>query len=81
MRIARLFWNDNNVQHLWAAHRVTPDEVEEIVFGVDGESASYRILRDGENYRIFGETGGGRLLIMAGEFLETAGFAFSPHER
>lgn len=74
MRIARLFWDDNNVEHLWAAHRVTPDEAEEIIFGVDGEPASYRVLRDGGNYTIFGETGGGRLLIMVGEFLRDGRF-------
>ena len=67
MRITELFWNDNNVEHLWASHRVTPDEIEEIVFGVDGERASYRIVRDGHNYVVFGETGGGRLLVAVGE--------------
>jgi hypothetical protein len=74
MRIAELFWNDANVDHLWAAHRVTPDEVEEIVFGIDGEPAVYRVLRDGDNYKIFGETGGGRLLVMVGSFLRDGRF-------
>ena len=81
MRITRLFWDDNNVEHLWAAHRVTPDEVEEIIFGADGEPASYRVIRDGGNYTIFGETGGGRLLIMVGEFLRDGRFrAFAARE-
>jgi uncharacterized DUF497 family protein len=69
MRIAELFWNENNVEHLWAAHRVTPDEIEEIVFGVDGEPATYRLVRDGDHYKLFGETGSGRLLIAVGEYL------------
>lgn len=74
MRIAELFWNDGNVDHLWASHRVTPDEVEEVVFGIDGEPAVYRVLRDGHNYKIFGETGGGRLLLMVGSFLPDGRF-------
>jgi uncharacterized DUF497 family protein len=69
MRIAELFWNDDNVDHLWSAHRVTPDEIEEVVFGIDGEPSAYRLLRDGDNYKIFGKTGGGRLLLMVGTFL------------
>ncbi len=76
MRIAELFRNDANVDHLWAAHRVTPDEVEEIVFGTDGEPAVFRALRDGDNYKIFGETGGGRLLLMVGSFLRDGRFGY-----
>ena len=69
MRIEDLFWNDDNVGHLWAAHQVTPDEIEEIILGVDGEEPTYRIKRDGDFYLISGETGGGRLLKIVGEFL------------
>lgn len=74
MRIAELFWNETNVDHLWAAHRVTPDEVEEIIFGIDGEPAIYRVSRDGDNYVLFGETGGGRLLLVVGEFVRDRRF-------
>lgn len=74
MRIDELFWNDENVAHVWAAHQVTPDEVEEIILGVDGEEPTYRIKRDGDFYIISGETGGGRLLKMVGEFLDTNRF-------
>jgi uncharacterized DUF497 family protein len=66
MRIKRLFWDDNNVDHLWAAHQVSPAEVEEIVFGIDGVGPRYDIVRDGGNYEIYGQTGGGRLLLMVG---------------
>jgi hypothetical protein len=74
--IATLHWDDdgNNVQHLWQAHQVTPDEVEEIIFGIDGEDASYRMRREGAGYLIFGETGGGRLLKMYGEFVHDGCF-------
>lgn len=65
-----LLWDEDNVQHLWQSHRVTPDEVEEILFGLEGEEPTYRIRRDGEYLVVYGETGGGRLLKMAGEFCE-----------
>jgi uncharacterized DUF497 family protein len=74
MRIDELFWNDENVGHLWAAHQVTPDEIEEIILGVDGEEPTYRAKRDGDFYILSGETGGGRLLKMVGEFLENNRF-------
>jgi hypothetical protein len=57
-----LYWDDNNVEHLWQSHQVTPDEVEEILFGIEGEDPSYKIRRDGEYYKVWGETGSGRLL-------------------
>jgi uncharacterized DUF497 family protein len=69
MRIDELHWTDDNVGHLWAAHRITPDEIEEIIFGVDGEAAVYRLRRDGPFYIISGETGSGRLVKIVGEFL------------
>ncbi len=74
MRIKKLYWENANVEHLWVAHQVTVDEIEEIVFGIDGECAAYHIRRDGEFYVIAGETGGGRLLIVVGEFLEEGFF-------
>ena len=66
MRITRLIWDDNNVDHLWAAHQVSPTEVEEIIFGVDGDGPRYDIFRDGGNYELYGQTGGGRLLLIVG---------------
>jgi uncharacterized DUF497 family protein len=74
MRIDELFWNDENVGHLWAAHQVTSDEIEEIIFGVEGEEPTYRIRRDGDFYCISGETGNGRLLNIVGEPLENNRF-------
>jgi hypothetical protein len=64
-----LYWDHSNVEHLWERH-VTPDDVEEILFGIDGEDPIYRMRRDGDYYLIYGETGGGRLLKMAAEQLE-----------
>lgn len=69
MRVKRLFWDDNNVDHLWASHHVSPAEVEEIVFGIDGDGPRYDIVRDGGNYEIYGQTGGGRLLLMVGALI------------
>jgi uncharacterized DUF497 family protein len=69
MRIKRLFWDDNNVDHLWAAHQVSTTEVEEIIFGADGDVPQYDIVRDGGNYEIYGRTGGGRLLLMVGSLV------------
>lgn len=69
-RIRKLFWDDNNVEHLWQSHGVTPDEVEEIVIGLDDEDPIFRVRRDGDYYVIYGETGSGRLLKMVGEFME-----------
>ena len=65
-----LYWDDENVEHLWQSHQVTPDEVEEILFGVDHEEPVYPVKRDGDYYRIYGETGGGRLLKMVAEHME-----------
>lgn len=74
VRIGELFWNHNNVDHLYNRHYVDVDEVEEIVFGLDGESPTFRIKREGDFYVIFGETGHGRLLKLVGEFLEDRRF-------
>ncbi len=72
--IRGLYWDDNNVEHLWQSHQVTPDEVEDIVLGCDGEDPVYRQRRDADYYVIYGETGAGRLLKMAGEFLASGLF-------
>lgn len=68
--IADLYWDHASEAHLWQAHHVTPDEVEEVVFGVPGEEPTYRMIRDGDFYLVFGETGSGRLLTIVGEFIE-----------
>jgi hypothetical protein len=44
---------------------VLPYKVDEIVYGVDGEAPDYIVQRDGDNYVIYGRTGGGRLLYIA----------------
>lgn len=69
-----LYWDENNRDHLWQSHCVTPDEVGEIRFGVDGEEAIYRQLRDGDYLKIYGETGAGRLLKLVGEFMSDGRF-------
>jgi hypothetical protein len=69
-----LYWDDNNRNHLWLSHRVRPDEVEEVLFGVDGDEAVYRQLRDGDYLKIYGETSSGRLLKLVGEFMKDGRF-------
>jgi hypothetical protein len=69
-----LYWDENNRDHLWRSHRVTPDEIEEVLFGVDGDDTAYRQLRDGNYLKIYGETASGRLLKMVGEFMEDGRF-------
>jgi hypothetical protein len=49
-RIDRLLWNKANTGHLLASHHVTVDEVEDVLFGVDGEAPDYDVRRDGTNY-------------------------------
>ena len=68
-RITECHWDQANVEILWVRHQVTPDEVEEAIFGCDGEAATYHIRRDGDYYQIFGQAGNGRLLAMLGEFV------------
>jgi uncharacterized DUF497 family protein len=72
--IDELYWTDNNVDHLWHRHGVTVDEVEEIVFGIEGARPECRARRSGDAYIIYGETGAGRLLKMVGEFLKARMF-------
>lgn len=64
----------HNVLHLWQSHRVTPDEIEELLFGLDGEDAIYRLRRDGDFLTVYGETGSGRLLKLVGEFMDNGQF-------
>jgi uncharacterized DUF497 family protein len=74
LSIDELFWSDNNVDHLWQSHGVTADEVEEIIFGIEGAPPDYRARRIGAAYIIYGETGAARLLKMAGEFMSARMF-------
>jgi len=67
-----LYWDDddNNIDHLWVSHQVSPDEVEEMLFGIDGEEdARFHMIRSGDGYIILGQTFDGRLLKIYGEFV------------
>ena len=61
MRIRRLLWPDDRVDHL-ALHGVSPDEVEDVCFGT---ALVLRARADGPNpaYYVLGETGAGRRLF------------------
>jgi uncharacterized DUF497 family protein len=72
--IDELYWDDNNVDHLRQSHRVTVDEVEEILFGIEDAEPEYRARHSGDAYIIYGETGAGRLLKMVGEFVKARMF-------
>ena len=74
MRITELYWDDNNAGHLWAAHHVTVEEIEELVFGSDDEPARYLVQRDGDYYRLAGRTADGRVLVAVGEFMRDRRF-------
>jgi uncharacterized DUF497 family protein len=73
--------------HLLASHGVLPVEVDEIIFGIDGEEPNYDVRRDGPNYVVEGETGDGRLLVIAlepkggGLFRPFAARDMEDHER
>jgi hypothetical protein len=73
-RIRELYWDDNNRDHLWQSHQVTPEEVGETLFSEDGEEAVYLPFRDGDYLEIYGETSSGRLLKMVGEFMKDGRF-------
>jgi hypothetical protein len=81
-RIERLYWDEDNVNHLAASHRVTPEEVEEALIGLEGEEEPFTLqFREpdkkgagGEYYRVYGETGDGRLLSVIGAFVERGVF-------
>jgi uncharacterized DUF497 family protein len=65
LHIDRLLWSSVNTKQLLASHNVTIDDVEDVLFGVDREEPDYRHLRDGSTYVVYGETGDGRLLVIA----------------
>jgi hypothetical protein len=71
-----LYWDedDNNVNHLWDRHKVTPDEIEEIVFGTEDDRPGYLMFRSADGYIILGRTPDGRLLKVYGEFIEAKKF-------
>jgi hypothetical protein len=45
-----LYWDDddNNINHLRDRHQVSTDEIEELIFGIDGEEPSFVMTRDGD---------------------------------
>ncbi len=65
-----LYWDENNEEHLWQSHQVTPDEVEEVLFGLEGEEPTYLLRRDGDYYKVYGEARNGRLLKMVAERMD-----------
>jgi hypothetical protein len=69
-----LDWDDDNISHLLDRHDVLVDEVEELLFGVPGEAPHYLCRRDGDNYKIYGQTGDGRFLKLRGEFRSNGRF-------
>jgi uncharacterized DUF497 family protein len=68
-RIQRLFWRQDWVEHILERHEVTPEEVEEALFG-DSRGLLLKVgpaERDPEEtaYRYLGRTAAGRYLLVA----------------
>ena len=68
MRRVNLVWDKDNLEHLWHSHS-SPDEVDEALFGLEEEETYCLEFRDGDYHVFLGENGDGRLLAMAGEYL------------
>ncbi len=67
-----LYWDedDENINHLWVSHQVDPIEIEEMLFGIDGEEEPrYLMIRDGDGYVVLGQTPDGRFLKLYGEYV------------
>ena len=61
MKIYEFIWDSDRIEHI-ARHNVTPDEVEEVCFGV---SLVLKAKSEGENpiYYVLGQTDAGRYLF------------------
>jgi len=60
MKIERISWTKESIEHI-ARHKVTPKEVEEVLF----EDEPYVFRARGKNrYAVYGTTGGGRYLVI-----------------
>ncbi len=67
-KIQRLFWRPDRVEHILERHEVTPEEVEEALFG-DSRGLLLKVgpaERDPEKtvYRYLGRTAAGRYLFV-----------------
>lgn len=58
MKVNLLDWNENREEHI-ARHRVSIEEVEDIAFG-----KHYAIRTKQGRYRLIGQTGNGRYLVV-----------------
>jgi hypothetical protein len=58
-----LFWNDddNNADHIWDRHKVSVDEVKEVIFE-DADMPTYVAFWKGPYYVVLGATAGGDYL-------------------
>ena len=59
MRIDRLEWDEDNLEHI-ARHDVEDYEVEEVIWG----DSVFRRVRRTERYQAFGQTEAGRYLMV-----------------
>jgi len=60
MKINYISWTKGSIEHI-AKHKVTPEEVEEVLF--EDEPYVFR-ARGGNRYAVYGTTDGGRYLII-----------------
>ena len=55
-------WDDGNIDHIFQRHGVDPHEVEEVFF------FDPVVRRDGDVYRVYGRTFGGKYLALVCEW-------------
>ena len=72
MRLRQLLWDEWNEAHV-ARHRVTPAEVEEVVFG---ERTRFFEAPDGRRVLAFGPTARGRHLLVVTDAPSRGGSAY-----
>lgn len=67
-----LYWDedDNNSDHIWDSHKVDTWEIEEVLFEENDREPPYVAFWKGGYYVVLGVTNGGRLLKIAGEFID-----------
>jgi len=74
LRVGELEWDAGNLDHLWERHHVLPDEVEDVLLGIDGEEPDYTVRAEADRYIVAGRTGAGRLLFIVGELVGSETF-------
>ena len=59
MRIYRLHWDEINIEHIIGEHNLSPEEVEDVCFGLH-----YAIRARNRRQAVYGQTGGGKYIVV-----------------